>query len=185
MTRRKKDPLRRLTEEEGRLLGRISRSRAEPAAHVARARALLAVAEGLDYTEAAKAAGRESGDAVSQLVSRFNREGISALEPLHGGGPALAYTPSERERILAEVRRAPDREADGTATWSLTTPQRTLRRVPNGLPGVSTYTIWVALREAGYSWQEGRSWCDTGVVVRKRKDGPAEVADPDAAPKKT
>ena len=121
MTRRRTDPLRPLAAREWDLLERIGRSRAEPASCVARAKALLAVADGRDYTEAARAAGRKSGDAVSHLVSRFNREGVAALEPLHGGGPAPTYT-------LAEVRRTPDREADGTATWSLSTLQRALRR---------------------------------------------------------
>ena len=78
MTRRQKDPLRALTEEERHLLVRISRSHAEPASHVARAKALLAVADGMSYTAAAKAAGRRSGDAVSKLVSRFNQEGLAA-----------------------------------------------------------------------------------------------------------
>ena len=82
MTRRQKDPLRPLTEEERTLLEQISRSQSEPASHVARAKALLAVADGKSYTDAAKAAGRQSGDAISQLVSRFNQEGIVAIE--HG-----------------------------------------------------------------------------------------------------
>jgi hypothetical protein len=33
----------------------------------------------------------------------------------------------EQERILAEARRRPDREQDGTATWSLSTLQQALR----------------------------------------------------------
>lgn len=107
MTRRQKDPLRPLTEEERKLLVRVSRFHAEPAAHVARAKALLAVAEGNSYTKAAKAAGRRSGDAVSRLVSRFNREGIAALLPGQGGGRRTLYTARERERILAEVRKSP------------------------------------------------------------------------------
>ena len=189
MTRRKIDPLRPLTEEEESLLGQLSRSQAETAAIIdhdhARAKALLAVASGHDYTQAARAAGRKSGDAVSQLVSRFNSEGLVALEPLHGGGPVAVYTPVERERILAEARRTPDREVDGTATWSLSTLQRALRTAPDGLPRVSTYTIWNALRDAGWSWQKGRTWCDTGTVVRRRKGGPVEVTDPDATPKKS
>src|SRR3982751_226016 len=117
MTRRQKDPLRPLTEEERKLLIRVSHSYAEPASHVARAKALLAVADGKSYTEAAKAAGRRSGEAVSQLVSRFNREGLAALEPGHGGGRRPTYAAPERERILPEVRREPDREEDGTASW--------------------------------------------------------------------
>jgi transposase len=185
MTRRQKNPLRPLTEEECKLLVRISRSHAESASHVARAKALLTVAEGKSYTEAAKAAGRRSGDAVSHLVSRFNREGLAALEPGHGGGPRTIYAAPERERILAQVRRKPDREEDGTATWSLSTLRRALRRAPDGLPEVSTYTIWKVLKEAGFEWQRTRSWCETGRVKRKRKSGEVvEVIDPDAEAKK-
>jgi transposase len=184
MSRRQVDPLRPLTEEERQWLERISRSQAEPVAHVARARALLAVAQGLSYTDAAQTAGRKSGDTVSRWVSRFNREGLAAVEPRHGGGPQPTYTAAKRERILTEVRRAPDREQDGTATWSLGTLQRTLRRAADGLPRVSTYTIWHVLHEAGLSWQKDRSWCPTGRVLRKRKTGVVEVTDPDAAGKK-
>jgi transposase len=185
MTRRQKDPLRPLTQEERKLLVRISRSHAEPASHVARAKALLTVAEGKSYTEAAKAAGRRSGDAVSHLVSRFNREGLAALEPGHGGGPRTIYAAAEQKRILAEVRRKPDREEDGTASWSLSTLRRALRRAQDGLPEVSTYTIWKVLKEAGFDWQRTRSWCETGKVKRKRKSGEVvEVIDPDAEAKK-
>ena len=185
MTRRKKDPLRALTEEEQTLLREISRAQSEPASHVARAKALLAVAEGKSYAEAAKGAGRRSGDAVSQLVSRFNQEGIAAVEPRHGGGPQPIYGVTQRERILAEVKRQPDPEQDGTASWSLSTLQRALRQAPDGLPDVSTYTIWEVLQEAGWSWQKNRTWCETGKVKRKRKGEVVEVSDPDATAKKT
>jgi transposase len=185
MARRQIDPLRPLTTEELEYLVHISRARAEPASHVARAKALLAVAEGRTYTEAARLAGCKSGDAVSQLVSRFNREGLAALEPGHGGGAVAVYTLREQERILAEARRTPDREADGAATWSLSILRRALRTAPDGLPRVSTHTIWNVLKEAGWSWRRGRTWCDTGTVMRRRKGGSVEVTDPDATPKKT
>jgi transposase len=185
MTRHKVDPLRALTGEEREVLTQISRATSEPASHVARARALLAVADGHNYTEAAQAAGRRAGDAVAQLVSRFNREGLAAVAPRHGGGSAPRYGASERDRILKEARRSPDRERDGTATWSLTTLQRTLRQAPDGLPQVSTYTIFMVLHEAGFTWQASRTWCETGKVKRKRKSGVVEVTDPDAEPKKS
>jgi transposase len=126
-----------------------------------------------------------SGDAVGRLVARFNREGPGATKIRHGGGPAKLYTGAQEERILREVRRSPDRETDGTATWSLTTLQRALRRAPDGLPTVSTQTIWCVLHDAGYSWQRDRSWCETGQAVRKRVSGQVKVNDPDSAPKKT
>jgi len=141
MPRPQKDPLRPLTTEEQSALTRVSRAHAEPAASVARAKALLAVAAGQPYTDAARAAGRKSGDAVAHLVTRFNRAGLAALIPGHGGGQPKRYGAAEGARILREVQRAPDRDADGTGTWSLTTLQRALRRAPDGLPKVSTATI--------------------------------------------
>jgi transposase len=185
MTRHKVDPLRVLTDEEREVLSQIGRSTSAPASHVARAKALLAVADGKNYTEAAQAAGRRAGDAVAQLVSRFNQEGLAAVAPRHGGGSPPRYGASERERILREARRTPDRERDGTATWSLTTLQRALRQAPDGLPTVSTYTIGLVLHDAGFSWQASQSWCETGKVKRKRQSGVVVVTDPDAAPKKS
>jgi transposase len=117
-------------------------------------------------------------------VARFNREGVAAVEPRHGGGPRVTYGATERARILAEVQRPPDRERDGTATWSLATLQRALRRAEDGLPRVSTYTIWCVLREADLSWQRDRSWCHTGLAMRRRKHGDVEVHDPDATAKR-
>jgi transposase len=163
----------------------LSRSRSEPAEEVTRAKIILAVAEGQSYTAAARSVGRRSGDAVSSLVSRFNCEGLAALTPRHGGGPAIVYGEKERERILAEFRRQPDREKDGTATWSLSTLQRALREAPDGLPQVSTQTILKVLWEDGWTWQRDRTWCQTGKVLRKRKGEIVEVTDPDAEVKKT
>jgi transposase len=185
MSRRQTDPLRPLSEEERHWLERVSRSRAEPEAHVARAKALLAVAGGRTYTEAAALAGRRVGDTVAKWVARFNREGLAALAPGHAGGPPLKYSEAERQRILDEFRRTPDREGDGTATWSVATLTRALQRAADGLPEVSADSVWRALRAAGFTWQAGRSWCETGVVLRKRKAGVVTVVDPDAAAKKT
>jgi transposase len=150
MSRRQKNPLRALTPEERQWLQRIARSTRDPATHVARAKQILAVAAGYSYTEAAQLSGHRSGDAVAHLVERFNHEGVQALEPHTGGGPKSKYGRRERERILAEVRRRPEPETDGTATWSLMTLRRALRRAPDGLPQVSTYTIRAVLHDAGF-----------------------------------
>ena len=185
MSRRRKDPLRALTDDERQELTHLSRSRAEPAVRVARAAMLLAVAGGSDYRQAARAAGRRSGDAVSHLVARFNREGLAALDPRHGGGHTPTYDAAARDRILREAARAPTPEADGTTAWSLTLLRRALRAAPDGLPRVSTFTIWQTLRGAGYTFQRTRTWCPTGQAVRRRKAGVATVTDPDAGAKKS
>ena len=185
MGRRQKEPLRPLTAEERSALERVSRAGSERADRVAHAKALLAVAEGARLVDAARVAGRRSRHAVAHLVARFNEVGLAALDRRYGRGPAIKYGAAERERILQEFRRTPDRERDGTATWSLTTLQRALRAAPDGLPRITTRTIILVLWDAGYSWQESRTWCHTGTVVRRRKAGPVEVTDPDTTPKKT
>ena len=185
MSRRQKNPLRPVSDAERRALDRLSRSQSAPAAQVARARALLAVAERQSYTRAARLVGRHTGDTVARWVASFNRAGLAAVVPRHGGGHPVCYGEAEQRRILAEVARAPERVRDGTATWSLATLRNALRRAEDGLPGISTYTIGRTLHAAGLRWQKGRSWCEAGVVVRKRKHGGrVTVTDPDAAAKR-
>ena len=186
MSRRQREPLRALSAEERSGLLRLSRSRRAPAAQAARATALLAVADGASYTAAARRVGRRHGDAVAAWVARFNREGRAAVVPRHGGGPRVRYAGEQRRRILAEAERVPDRERDGTATWSLGTLRTALRHAEDGLPAVSTYTIWHTLHAAGLSWQQRRTWCSTGVVMRKgKRGGPVAVSDGDAVAKKS
>lgn len=181
---RQKDPLRRLSNSERRALEQLARSHSAPALSVDRARALLAVSDGATYTEAARLVGRSVGDLIAQWVARFNQVGLAAVERQPGGRPPTQYGAEERDRILKEFRRPPDRERDGTATWSLTTLQRSLRKADDGLPKVSTYTIWAVLHDAGITWQKDRTWCETGLAVRKRKRGEVKVQDPDASAKK-
>lgn len=184
MGRHPKEPLREVTEEERSALVQIARAPSERADRVARARMVLAVAGGSSFTGAARSVGRRSNDAVAGLVKRFNAEGIPALDPRHGGGHRTEYGAEEDERILREFRREPDPEQDGTATWSLTTLRRALRKAPDGLPKVSTWTILRVLYEAGYTFQQNRTWCETGKVKRKQKGRVAEVTDPRAEQKR-
>ena len=185
MSRQQREPLRSLQDAERVSLVRLSRSASAPAAQVARARALLAVAEGVSYTAAAQLVGRHTGDTVARWVAGFNHAGLAAVVPRHGGGQPLRYGAVEQRRILAEVARPPERARDGTASWSLSTLRTALRQAPDGLPGISTYTIGRTLHAAGFGWQKSRTWCETGVVVRKRKQGGlVRVTDPDAAAKR-
>jgi transposase len=184
MAHPQKDPLRSLTEAERATLQQLARSQSEPAGHVARAKVLLAVADGASFTDAATAAGRRSGDGAAKLVARFNAKGLAALERQRGGGAKKQYTAPAEERILREFRRPPEREQDGTATWSLTTLQRALRTAEDGLPTVSTFTILATLHAAGYTWQQNRTWCETGTALRKRKGGVVKVTDPDTSKKR-
>src|SRR3954449_8805539 len=105
MSRSQKDPLRPLTAEERQELTRLSRSLSAPAAHVERARALLAITDGASYTAAAHRVGRRHNETISAWVSRFNREGLAAVRPGHGGGARICYGADAQQRILAEWGR--------------------------------------------------------------------------------
>ena len=83
---------------------------------------------------------------------------------------------------MALAQQEPQRRADQTATWSLTTLQRRLRR--DGLPRVGATTIRRVLHDASSSYQRTRTWRPTGTAVRTRKDGPVRVIDPQTEGKK-
>ena len=100
MSRRQKAPRRSLNDAERTALARLSRSPSAPAAQVARARALLAVAEGQSYTTAAALVGRpyrRYGRALGSVAS-FNRDGLAAVVPRPGGGPSSVGRPGATPR---------------------------------------------------------------------------------------
>jgi transposase len=174
--------LRSLAEAERRELGALVKASSERVDRVQRATALLAVAGGQTFGAAAEAAGYQSPQAVTYLVRRFNRVGLGALEIAAGRGRRPTYDAAARARIVATAQRPPDRKTDGTATWSLSTLERTIRR--EGLPRVGATTIRRVLRDAGSSYQRTRTWCPTGTAQRKRKAGVVRVVDPQTEEKR-
>src|SRR3954449_4064211 len=134
-----REPLRRLSDQERAALKRIAGSGSERIDHVRRAVALLAVEQRGVYAHAAEDSGLRSITTVADLVARFNRHGLAAVRIARGRGRKSSYQAAERAQIVATAQRQPDRRSDGTASWSLSTLQRTLRR--SGLPQGGTSTI--------------------------------------------
>jgi transposase len=127
MGRPVKEEMRPLLPSEHQELQRIMQATSERMDTVRRAIALLAVAAGKSRTAAGQEA-QVSRQAVTQMVKRFNQRGLAALSIAPGPGRKPTYTSQEQARILAEVRRTPDRQADQTATWSLLTLRQALRK---------------------------------------------------------
>lgn len=182
MATRQHPPLRPLTIAEQATLTRIVKASSERADRVRRAGALLAVAQGASFTQAAGLAGFYDDRGVAKLVARFQQRGLTALDIAAGRGRPPTYDGAARGRIVATAQRPPDRRRDGTATWSLSTLRRTLRR--EGLPRVGTSTIQRVLHDAGSSYQRTRTWCPTGTADRKRKSGVVRVVDPQTEEKR-
>lgn len=176
MARARKEALRALTAEEQGSLERLVAASSARVDRVRRATALLAVAQGQSFTAAACRAHLHSHSTVANLIARFNRHGLAALTIVAGRGRKPTYATADRARIVATAQRAPDRKLDGTATWSLSTLERTLRR--EALPCVGMTTIRRVLHDAGSSYQQTRTWCPTGTAQRQRKAGVVTVTDP-------
>jgi transposase len=176
------EPLRALTDAEREQIAAIVRARSERGDLRQRAVALAAVAEGRSFDAAARRAGYTKGYTVTRLVRRFNTRGLAALEIAPGRGRKATYQAVDRQQILDVLQQPPEREADQSATWSLTLLQRRLRG--DGLPQVSRDTIHRTLRQAGYTYQRTRTWCLTGTARRRRKAGTVTVVDPEAEQKK-
>lgn len=181
MGRPRKAALRDLKGAEQRELHRIVKATSERLDAVKRAKAVLAVAAGATLTLAGQQAGL-SREAVAQVVHRFNRRGLAVLATAPGRGRKPTYTSEQRCRVLAELRREPDRQQDQTATWSLALLQKALRHAD--LPHISRETIREVLHEAGYHYQRTRTWCHTGYALRRRKSGTVTVYDQDTPEKK-
>ena len=182
MVAMQKERLRPLTVAEQRELLAVAKASSERVDRVQRATALLAVAAGETFAAAARAAGYRSIGAVTYLVRRFNQVGLGVLAIAAGRGRRPTYGVAERAQIVATAQRPPDRKADGTATWSLSTLERTVRR--EGLPRVGATTIRRVLHDAGSSYQRTRTWCPTGTAQRKRKAGLVRVVDPQTEEKR-
>jgi hypothetical protein len=176
LSKPQKEPLRLLSQQEQHALQRMVKATAERMDVIKRARALLAVADGQRFRTAARDAGLASGDTVSQLVKRFNQQGLGALLIASGRGRKPTSTPDQRCQVVAAFRREPERKADGTATWSLSLLRR--RRRAMSMPKGGAGTIGRTRQQAGYVYGPGRTWCQTGTVQRKRTRGIVEVHDP-------
>jgi transposase len=157
--------LRTLSKQEEQELQRLVKASSERVDVVQRAKALLSVATGQSWTQAAHQAGLKSGAGVGKLVARFNERGLAALTIAPGRGRKPTYTSQDRAFILQEVQRPPDLDEDQTTTWSLTTLRRTLRK--KQLPHIANETIREVLRESGYGYQQTHTWCRTGSLQRR------------------
>ena len=171
MSRRQKEPLRPLTVVEYTQLAHLSRSHSEPAAQVARAKELLAVAEG-----PRSPGGRPRGESAQRRcrgptggpLQPRGRGGVAAQR--HGGGPAQALHARAQERILA--RGAPHAGTGGGWDGHLV--------AHHVAAGAAAGPRWLARREhLHHLGRPARGWAHLGAgsqLVRDR-DGAAQAQE--------
>ena len=161
MTHHKVDPLRALTGEEREVLTQISRAASEPASHVARARALLAVAEGKNYSEAAQAAGRPLRPAILYSDNRALAQLAEINTALGLSLTAQAITP--KWRWLAEHEPGVVR-----AAWCVLSGQKYVVYRLTGAPSMDSDTASIVggvFDSARKTWDE-RAHAALGLAAR-------------------
>ena len=179
-----KTKLRELVQWETSELETIAKATSERVDRVRRANALLAVSQGKSFSQAAQLAGFKTGDGVMLLVKRFNQRGLAALNIATGRGPKPRYPTQARQLVPTTLQASPDRLEDQTASWSLSTLERSLHLNQPTLAKIGATTIRRILKQEGFSYQQNRSWCQTGQVKRVRKEGVVTVHDPQTEEKK-
>ncbi len=115
-------------------------------------------------------------------MQRFNQLGLSALSIAAGRGRKPTYTSQQRQRVLEELRREPDREQDQSATWSLSLLERALRK--RALPNIGASTIRRVLTRGRLRvWEKPNLVPDGYSFARAASAGAVRVYDPQAAEK--
>jgi len=125
----------------------ISRSRAEEARLVERARIVLACLEGKEIQQVA-AELKVSIPTVGKWRRRFAAQGLDGLRDHPRPGKPAVYGKAFRDRVLALLEQPPPA---GLAHWDGPTVAEQL--------GASVHAVWRTLRREGIYLQRLRTWC--------------------------
>src|SRR5487761_1510887 len=125
----------------------LSKSRAEEARKVERARIILACLQGKENQQVAREVGA-SIPTVGKWRRRFAQRGLEGLRDGPRSGKPPTYDAAFRNRVLALLEQPPPA---GLAHWDG-------RSVAEKL-GASVYAVWRVLRREGIYLQRLRSWC--------------------------
>ncbi len=135
MVRAQKEPLRPFEEAEDQALERVSRASSEWVDTVRRARTIQTVAPGAPLGSGGTGGRCRERDDGGEAGRPLQPPGLKAWRFAAGRGRRVTY--DTEARIVAVAQQEPQRHEDQTATWSLSTLQRWLRR--GGLPRVGMH----------------------------------------------
>lgn len=125
----------------------LSRSRAQEARMVERARIILACLEGKQIQQVAKDL-HTSVLTVRKWRKRFGQRGVPGLRDEPRSGKPPIYDAAFRDRVLALLEQAPPA---GLSHWDGPTVAETLN--------ASVHAVWRVLRKEGIYLQRRRTWC--------------------------
>jgi transposase len=126
-----------LTEQEREELSRWAGSRTLPAGDVFKARVILALADGVSYSQIEKELGT-SRPTIARWKARFDAGRIAALEGRHKGSRPRRATAATQARVLKKTQQKPP---DGSTHWSCRK-----MAAATGLSPTTVHRIWSKMR---------------------------------------
>jgi transposase len=154
------DPVRvrRLSDQEGQQLLRITRRGTGSAIRLRRAMVVLASAGGNSVPVIARLVQADE-DSVRQVIHRFNEMGLGCLDPRWAGGRPRRISPDDEAFIVATANTRPETLGQPFTRWSVRkladylAHNRGLRRLV-----VSRERLRLFLRKHGLTFQRTKTW---------------------------
>jgi transposase len=147
--------LRALTPEERQAVESLAHSRTAEARAVERARIILAAAEGLNPSDAARRLG-VSRPMIYTWIKRFNAQGPYGLQDQPRAGRPATYPPEQVAEVLATALTDPQALGRPFGSWTLDRLQVYLNE-EKGIP-IKRSRIDEILIAEGLRWRHQESW---------------------------
>ncbi|SCG77746.1 IS630 family transposase [Micromonospora inositola] len=161
--------VRRLSDQEGQQLLRITRRGTGSAIRLRRAIVVLASAGGNTVPAIARLVQADE-DSVRQVIHRFNDRGMASLDPQWAGGRPRLISPDDEAFIITTATTRPEALGLPFTRWSLRkladhlVHDRGARRVQ-----VSRERLRLLLREHGLTFQRTKTWKESTDPDRDAK----------------
>lgn len=147
--------LRALTEEETRVIKKVSQSRTEEARLVERATIIRLASEGKTVPQIA-AEVRNDEKTVRKWLKRFAEQGLTGLADAPRSGAPARYTPEVKAEIVATALRRPKELGQPFGSWTyerLTTYLQEKRGVK-----MKQTRVFEVLQQEGLRWRHQETW---------------------------
>lgn len=148
---------RRLTEDEGRTLLRITRRGKHESIRVRRATIIMASASGTPAPAIARLLGAHE-DTVRDVIHAFNERGLAALDPQWAGGRPRLISPDDEAVIVATATTRPAKLGKPFTRWSVRKLADHLSHDLARRIRIGRERLRQILREHGITFQRTRTW---------------------------
>lgn len=147
--------LRPLSEEEGRVIEKLARSKSASVRLVERAKIIQAASQGKSIPQVVKQL-QLSPNTVRKWWKRFEQQGLAGLEDAPRQGTPTHYSAEQKARVIQAARTRPSSLGLPFSSWTF---ERLTVYVQEqlGIP-IKKTRVFEILQEEGLRWRKQESW---------------------------